>query len=74
MSQQQFKTMPCPECGAPIPMSIEILLAGQAIHCPNPYCDVAMNVDQNRSRQAIDEVRKLKTALDNFEDTKRKLA
>jgi len=70
-ANSQYKYMPCPECGAPIPMSMEILLSGMAIHCPSPFCKISLNVDMKQSEKAIKEVQKLQNAVNDFENKKK---
>lgn len=55
--------MPCPECGARIPIGIEELLARRPLACPTAGCGVVLRLDPRRSGEAMDALRDLKERL-----------
>lgn len=67
MSYQQAHTLPCPECQSPIPVSMQRLLSGQSLDCLNPHCEVELRIDTQKSQKALDQVRTLQTAVQQFE-------
>ncbi|MEJ2680843.1 MAG: hypothetical protein P8104_06725 [Gammaproteobacteria bacterium] len=39
-------TVPCPDCGSPIPIDCQLLLSGTRFQCPSPSCGVAISLAQ----------------------------
>jgi transcription elongation factor Elf1 len=48
---------PCPQCGAPITVTIEQLTTADAIRCSE--CGLELRVDQEQSRETLNAVRDL---------------
>ncbi len=53
----------CPECSFKITISIEQLVSGSSIICPS--CGLKLDVDDQKSKPAIEAVKKLDNALKN---------
>ena len=51
----------CPQCGAPITVTIEKLVATQAIACAN--CGFQLQIDLEQSRETLNAVRDLQERL-----------
>lgn len=52
--------MPCPQCGANIPCTIQDILSGDYLECPN--CHLHLPIDRSRSNKAIEALRKVQEA------------
>lgn len=68
--RKQEKTIPCPECQYPLPVTIETLLNQEPISCPNTECEVVLNLNTNNSYSALNEIKRLDTAMQKFEKEK----
>lgn len=44
--------IPCPSCGAPLPLPVEAVLAGRPIDCR--FCGLELTVRQEASQEALD--------------------
>ena len=53
----------CPKCSFKIIISIEQLVSGNSIICPS--CGLKLDIDSQKSKQAIKAVKKLDNALKN---------
>lgn len=62
---EQKAGMKCPRCGNFIETSIFQLLTTNALICP--HCNLRLNIDRMKSRQAFDALRKVQAAKDNLE-------
>jgi hypothetical protein len=52
--------VPCPDCGRAIIATLDQLVSGRSIDCS---CGLKMRVDEERSREVIAGLRKLKSQL-----------
>jgi len=43
--------IPCPSCGAPLPLPVEAVLAGRPIGCQ--FCGLELTVQQETSQEAL---------------------
>lgn len=53
----------CPECNFKITISIEQLVSGSSVICPS--CGLKLEIDNQKSKPAINAVKKLDNALKN---------
>lgn len=58
-------TIDCPDCGAEIAVSAQLLITGEKLHCSNPKCDVSISLNNSS-------VESLKDAMAQFEKLKNK--
>mgnify|MGYP002641958475 CR=1 FL=1 len=58
----------CPECGIKLVISMESLINYQPVQCYN--CGLELTIDQEKSKQSIDSLRKLQEGLSQAEKVK----
>ncbi len=64
-AQQQRAGFKCPSCGAFIETSVRELLTCRSLSCGS--CHLRLMIDQQKSRQAFDALRKVQAASINLE-------
>ena len=66
---------PCPECGTPVAVSIDLLLSGEAVACANAECGVEFKIDGGRTpppQAALEQVEAKLKALEEAIDRAKK--
>jgi len=58
----------CPECGTKLIISMESLINYEPVHCHN--CGLELTIDEEKSKQSIDSLRKLQDGLSQAERVK----
>ncbi len=58
----------CPECGTKLIISMESLLSYEPVHCHN--CGLELIIDQEKSKQSIESLRKLNDGLNQAKKTR----
>lgn len=65
-SREQKTGLKCPQCGIFIETSIFQLLTDQGLTCP--ACRLRLNIDNIKSKSAMDALRKVQQAQKNLEE------
>lgn len=58
--------MPCPDCGATIPLPFESLFAGRALHCNG--CGLELSVDLAASQKALEALRRAQKLVNGLNE------
>ena len=58
----------CPECSFHIVVSLQMLLNNGVVYCNN--CGLKLSIDQESSKDGLDQLRKLNSALENAQKAK----
>jgi transcription elongation factor Elf1 len=58
----------CPDCGFHIAVSIQMLLGNGVVFCSN--CGLKLSIDQESSKEGLDQLRKLNRALEEAQKAK----
>lgn len=68
--EQAQHGLPCPQCSFLIPVTMDMLLkaAFQPIRCPN--CGLQLRVDAEKSKESLDDLRKLREGIRAAEEIK----
>jgi transcription elongation factor Elf1 len=58
----------CPECGFHIAVTVQMLLTNGAVYCGS--CGLKLSIDQESSKDGLDQLRKLNKALEAAQKAK----
>ncbi len=58
----------CPECSAHITVSLQMLLNNGVVYCSN--CGLKLSIDQESSKESLDQLKKLNGALEKAQKAK----
>ncbi|NOU19226.1 MAG: hypothetical protein HOO91_16840 [Bacteroidales bacterium] len=73
-SFREAKTIPCPECGFPIPVNMMQLLMGQPHKCLNVNCQIELNIDTSQSKKGIEALKNFDHSIQEFENAKKNIS
>lgn len=59
-------SVPCPECGEPIEISLDALVSRVAFHCRKAGCRTILRLDRRNSAEALEKAREVRERLDRI--------
>lgn len=62
--------VPCPNCGAPIAITLNALLNQASFKCSDPACKTVLRLDTRQSKEALNAAAKLKAGLEKADEIK----
>ena len=68
----RVRCLSCPSCRTPIPIRIGELISYAEIKCPNRNCAVVLNIDKDRSKDAIEAYKRFLYSYENAAKNMRK--